>query len=215
MKTPIVRHLTLPCAIAVAIFASPRRVVAGEDIVAERTAPPRWRLEAAGTIAWANDYGGRGIGVRVGESPARVAQFGVAVDTVRLHTEGSFVSQDFVNNTSTTVRYSQTFRSTLIGAYARFQLPYEYATPYAELVYGGVLVHYTEATNTACGYGSGLAVSLSGGIDLHPLPALAIGLRAGIRNTGWGGACTVQGGVWQGSDAILLKSASMAAGVRW
>src|SRR5262245_38129349 len=103
MGGTIVRHLSLVCAIA----ASAGTAVAAEDVVAER-APPGWRVEVAGSVVSAGEFAGWGVGVRVGGSPMPLVQLGVAVDSARLHAEGSFVWQDFDGN-SITDHYSQTF----------------------------------------------------------------------------------------------------------
>jgi len=200
-------------AAGVAAVAIPVAVEAAEDAAGSLRAKPAWRVEAAASILATNGFGGWGVGVRAGWAPSPIWQFGLAVDTARLHAEGTYYQQWGTGMIGGP--YSQTFQSTLVAAYARLQLPFRYATPYAEVAAGAVVVNRGEEQRVACLYDSGFGGGLSGGIDGHPVPSVAIGLRAGVRNPGWGGACTAQAGVWSFQFDWTMAVASLTAGYRW
>jgi hypothetical protein len=198
---------------AVAALAVPGAVNATEgEVVGGLQAKPAWRVEAAGSYVATSDFGGWGVGLRGGWAPIPIFQFGLAFDTARLHAEGTHYQQS--GTTTIGGPYSQTFQSTLVAAFARLQLPFRYATPYAEVTGGAVLVNKGEQHSTACYYQSGPGGGLSAGVDVHPVPSVAIGLRGGVRHAGWNELCTAQGGVWGFRDD-MMKVASLTASYRW
>jgi hypothetical protein len=180
----------------------------GTEVVTARPAPPnRWDLEASGSYAATNDFGGWGIAVRGGWLPVRYLVVGVGVETTRLHAEGSLPAEELLPART----YSQTFQSTFPAVFLRWQLPLRFITPYAEVATGFVVVHDQRAVNAQCSYGSGPGGGFAVGVDAQVVPSLAAGLRAGVRNTGWGGGCLAEGGPWSFQDDFRMTSLALTA----
>ncbi len=196
------------CAMAV-VVTIPGRAVAAETVTATAKAEPSWHMEAGASYVAVDGFGGWGVGLRGGGMVGRYVLIGLGVDTGRLHAEGVHTFSTF------TGPYSQTFQSTLVAAFVRFQLPLSFATPYAEVAAGGVWVLRGEERNTQCFYESGVGGGLALGIDAPVAPALGVGLRGSVRNPGLGGACGAVGGPWTFKHDWTMVGATLTASYRW
>ena len=152
------------------VVTIPGRAVAAETVTATAKAEPSWHMEAAPHVA-VDGFGG-------GVSGCAAAGWWVATfDRPRcryrqLHAEGVHTFSTF------TGPYSQTFQSTLVAVFVRFQLPLSFATPYAEVAAGGVWVLRGEERNTQCFYESGVGGGLALGIDAPSPPRSALACAA-------------------------------------
>jgi hypothetical protein len=199
-----------PAVFAMAVVVTiPGRAVAAETLTAAAKVEPSWRLEAGASYVSTSDFGGWGVGLRGGKMVSRYVLAGLAVDTGRLHAEGPYAFGGFIGT------YSQTFQSTLVAAFMRFQLPLRLATPYAEVAAGAVWVHRGEERNTQCYYDSGVGGGLALGIDVPVTPAFGVGLRGGVRNPGLGGACGAVGGPRTFQHDWTMLGATLTASYRW
>jgi hypothetical protein len=99
----------------------------------------------------------------------------------------------------------------------RGQLPLRFFTPYAELAAGFVVVHGQRGENTQCSYGSGPGAGLAIGVDAPITPSISAGLRADMRNAGWGGGCLTAGGPWTFDlqNNVRMTSLALTTAFRW
>ena len=195
------------CGLAV---ASPRSAGGAEVVTASPPAAYAWRLETSASYAATNDFDGWGIALRGGWLANRYLVVGAGVETTRLHaegvTDGSFLPAH---------AYSQTFQTTFPAVFLRGQLPFRRVTPYVELAAGLVAVHGVSSEDVQCQYGNGPGAGLALGVDTQIVPSISVGLRAGVRNPGWGVACLAEGGPWSYQADFRMTSLALTAGFRW
>ena len=193
-----------------AAFALPG-VAGGAEIVAESTpAAQPWNLEAGVSYAATTDFGGWGIALRSGWLPNPHLIIGVGIETTRLHAEGLTTGR-----LGPGLPNSQTFQSTFPAAFLRGQVPFRALTLYAELAAGFVVVHSQQANNAECRYGSGPGAELAIGVEAQIVQSIAAGLRAGVRNPGWGAACLLEAGPWSFQNDFRMTSLALTTSFRW
>ena len=170
-------------------LALPGAARGNETVTASPPAAQAWTLEVGVSYAATTDFGGPGIAVRGGWLVNRYVVIGLGIETTRLYAEGLTTG----GKGRPPQPYSQRFLSTFPAAFARAQLPFRFLTPYAELASGFVVVHGQQG-DTECEFGSGPGAGLAIGVDAPIVPSLAAGMRAGVRNPGWGVACVLPAG---------------------
>jgi hypothetical protein len=181
----------------------------GAEVVTARP-PADWNLEVGASYAATNDFGGWGIALRGGWLASPYVVLGAGVETTRLHAEG-VTSGDFVPAHA----YSQTFQTTFPAVFVRGQLPLRRVTPYVELAAGLVVIHSQQGEYAQCSYGNGPGAGLALGVDAQVAPSNSVGLRAGVRNPGWGVGCSLVGGPWTFQDDFRMTSLALTSGFRW
>jgi hypothetical protein len=205
------------CLAAIAVLISwaaslaPPSAAEGTEVVTG--SPPTaqaWDLEVGGSYAATTDFGGWGIALRGGWLANPHLVIGVGIETTRLHAEGS-TSGGFGAGRP----YSQTFQSTFPAAFVRGQLPFRVLTLYTELAAGLVVVHSQQANNAECRYGNGPGAELAIGVDAPIVPSIAAGLRAGVRNPGWGAACLLEAGPWSFQNDFTMTALTLTTSFRW
>jgi len=202
METPNPRRIALLFLSACsATVSTPAR--ASEAVTLQATTPA-FRLEAETGYSASGAFGGFGLGVRGGWSPIRYMLMGPGVESAMLGAQGMALTGSF----------SQKFRTTFVAAFVRGQLPLAMVTPYAELALGYVVIHDREESNSSCRYTSGAGASVALGADVRLIHSLTLGARAGLRNPGFGQACTAQLGPWS-FDRQSLKSIAVTVGYSW
>lgn len=193
-----------------ASFALPG-AAGGTEVAADSTpAPQAWTLEAGVSYAATTDFSGWGIATRGGWLPNPHLVIGVGIETTRLHAEGLTTG-----GVGPARPYSQTFQSTFAAAFVRVQLPFRVLTPYTELAAGFVVVHSQQANNAECRYGNGPGAELAIGVDAQIVQSIAAGLRAGVRNPGWGAACLLEAGPWSFQNDFRMTSLALTTSFRW
>jgi hypothetical protein len=195
-----------------AALALPGAAGGAEIVTASPPTAQAWNLEVGGSYATTADFGGWGIALRGGWLANPYLVVGVGIETTRLQAEG-LTTAGFGPAWS----YSQTFQSTFPAAFLRGQLPFRFLTPYTELAAGFVVVHDQRAENTQCSYGSGPGAGLAVGVDAQIVPSISAGMRADVRNSGWGGGCLTGGGPWSFSlqNDLALTSLALTTRFRW
>jgi hypothetical protein len=201
--------------LAVALALLPRAARGTEVLTTSPPTAHAWNFEMGGSYAATGDFAGWGIAVRGGWLLNRHLVLGVGIETTRLSAEGSTTNP--FNASLTSQPYSQTFQSTFPAAFLRGQLPFRFLTPYAELAAGFVVVHDQHAENTQCSFGSGPGAGLAVGADAQIVSSISAGLRAGVRNPGWGGGCLAIGGPWsfQFQNDRTVTSLGLTTSFRW
>jgi hypothetical protein len=185
----------------------------GTEVVAVRPpASDAWNLQVGGSYVSTSDFGGWGIALRGGWLANPHLVVGLGIETARLHAEG-LTSGGF----GPAQPYSLTFQSTFPAAFVRGQLPFRFLTPYAELAAGLVVVHSQREENTQCSYGSGPGAGFAIGVDAPISPSISAGVRADVRNIGWGGGCLAEGGPWSFNlqNDFRMTSLALTTGFRW
>ena len=194
-----------------AALALPGAAGGTEAVTASLPAAPAWNLEVGVSYAATTNFGGGGIALRGGWLANRYLVIGLGIETTRLHAEGMTTG----GKGQPPQPYSQTFLSTFPAAFLRAQLPFRFLTPYAELASGFVVVHSRQGQNTECAFGSGPGAGFAVGVDARIVPSIAAGVRAGVRNPGWGVACVLEAGPWTYQDDFRMTSLALTTRFLW
>ena len=196
--------------LAALAVASPRAANGAELVTASPPMAYAWNVEVGASYAATNDFAGWGIGLRAGWLASRYLVIGAGVETTWLHaegvTDGAFLPAH---------AYSQTLQTTFPAAFLRGQLPFRRVTPYVELAAGLVVVHDVSSEYVQCRYGNGPGAGLALGVDTQIVPSISVGLRAGVRNPGWGVSCLAVGGPWSYQADFRMTSLALTTGFRW
>jgi hypothetical protein len=195
-----------------AALALPGAAGGAEIVTGSPPTAQAWNLEMGGSYAATSDFWGWGMELRGGWLPNPYLVVGVGIDTTRLHAEG-LTTAGFGPGRP----YSQTFQSTFPAAFLRGQLPFRFLTPYTELAAGYVVVHDQQGENVQCSFGSGPGAGLAIGVDAQIVPSISAGVRADVRNPGWGGFCGLVGGPWsfEFQNNLAVRSLGLMTSFGW